>query len=118
MNNSINHSLCTQECNKCNKNIATWMPFSPYHIDNSEIDEELLNKYKKYYMDLINELKKISIAYKINYEDMIISENLPYVVSLDIKEQLEYYYSLFENEEDYECSQSDSECNFVAEEDE
>ncbi len=93
-------SCNVKECYKCNNNIASWMPKSPYHMNKEKIGEVLLNKYIKYYSDLINEFKKISLAYRIDYDRFIETEDFEYSTSLDIKEQLEYYYSLFEEDMD------------------
>jgi hypothetical protein len=93
-------SCNVKECYKCNNNIASWMPFSPYHMNKEEIGEEVYKRHVKYYLELLEELKKISRAYRINYEDLIVTENFPYALSLDIKEQIEYYYSLFEEDMD------------------
>ncbi len=101
-------SKCGIECQKCNRNIASWMPFSPYHLNSEEINKEILDKYIKNYLDLINELKKISKAYRITYEDLIVLESFPSALSYDIKEQLEYYYSLFENVDDEEEEEEDN----------
>ncbi len=93
-----NVSSCNRkECRLCSHDVASWMPIP---IDCGKEDIDINKEHVKYYTDLIVEFKKICKAYHVEFEQLIKTESLPNILYLEIKEQLEYYHSLFENFEE------------------